>query len=66
MSSSEQKEFDAGLTARYQFTPQWDAGISLRTFQREIDTAELKNKVNYEMFAFTVGYTFFKKSRADL
>ncbi len=66
MSSSEQKEFDAGLTARYQFTPQWDAGISLRTFQREIDTAELKNKLNYEMFAFTVGYTFFKKSRADL
>ncbi len=62
MSLSEDKELDAGIMFHYQFSPNWDAGAGLRTFVREIDTSKLKNKIQYDWFGFSVGYTFFKKS----
>lgn len=61
ISTSDDALLDAGLTFRYQFSRRWHGGAGFYIYQRKIETAELKNDVEYTGLLFNVGYTWYRK-----
>ena len=53
------KYFQGSLTARYQFSKRWNAGIGIGNYSRDIETSKLIEKFRYDTLYLTVSHTFF-------
>lgn len=55
---SSNKMLDTELSGRYQLSPQWDIGLGIRQYERELDTRQIKNDYKEVDYFMTLGYSF--------
>ena len=56
MYLSDYRHYDGGLILTYDIDEHWEAGIGYRYFDRQIETAELKNDVLYDITVLKIAY----------
>ncbi|MFA9420973.1 MAG: phosphatase PAP2 family protein [Gammaproteobacteria bacterium] len=58
ISLSTDKQVDGSLLFSYQFNPYWDAAFGYSYYERDIETSELTNHVQYDILTLVTGYSF--------
>ena len=59
LSIGDQKQLDANVSVGYRLNRYWDAGTGAGIYDHDIETAELNNRIKYNILMTYVGYSFY-------